>query len=439
MPELTPFYERLEPLNRTRIWKDWSGYLVAPKYQHSLATEYYAIRNSVALLDTSPLFKYRITGADAEVFLQYFFARDIRPAKPGSAQYTCWCDEAGYVLQDGVVLRLDKDEFWLTSAEPCLASMRSAAAQQELPSVQIEDISREYGILALQGPNSAKLLNCVCDERQSLQYFKVTRITMGGRSTIVSRTGYTGDLGYEVWISRKDAPAVWDAIWEAGRAFNAMPIGTTALKMARVEAGLLLLDVDFHSARHAWVDAQRETPIELGLGWMFRKLGTDDRQFRGRSAIEQQWTTGTPRWVTVGLNVDWQQYEDLYRDAGIMPPKEDLYYETSLSLFGQKSPQPKYVGYATSFLYSSLLRRPIAIAKVPPALARLGSEVQLEWTVLHRPEHLLARVASMPFFDPPRKKQSTDPSSAAAASRSNSEANHASDANPTDPTRRSPL
>ncbi len=408
MPKTTPFHPRLAPLNETGIWKHWSGYLVAPRYQYSETDEYYAIRNAVAVLDTTPLFKYVIRGAEAEAFLRRLLARNISDCLPGQSQYTCWCNEAGFVLQDGVLLRLSDEEFWFTAAEPTLRYFRQTAVAWGFTDVQIADVTEDYGILAVQGPHAAAVLQELVDDLASLGYFGVMRTSIAGQSVVLSRTGFTGDLGYEVWVPREAALTVWDALMGAGRGHNITPLGTTALKMARVEAGLLLLDVDFHSARFAWVDAQRETPCELGWHWMFRKLERDDRNFMGRVAIESEIRKASSRWTTVGLEVDWHDYERVHTRAGIMPPKHGLYREATHSIYRRGSEPWDYAGYASSFLYSSLLRRPIALAKLPLDLAKPGTAVDLEIPIIRKPVNVLARVTQLPFFNPARKTARID-------------------------------
>lgn len=403
MPRTTPFQSRLEPLNQTGIWKHWSGYLVAPQYQYSLNAEYYAIRNSVALLDTSPLFKYRFTGADARALLERAMARDIGDCPVGRAQYTCWCDARGYVLQDGVVMQVADGEYWLTAAEPALHYFRVLAREMGYAHVEVEDISSAFGILALQGPHAHSVLLQLTDAAAPLKYFGVTSATVAGCEVTVARTGYTGDLGYELWINAADALTVWDALMMAGKGYNITPMGTTALKMARVEAGLLLMGADFHTSRFAWVDAQRETPNELGWGWMFRKLAQDGRDFVGRAAIATELEQGTSRWTTVGLAVDWHDYERAFVEAGILPPRHELYSESTMSIYRRGAKEWDYAGYASSFLSSSLLRKPIALAKLPLDLSAPGSEVDLEISVIRKPKNVLARVERMPFFNPPRK------------------------------------
>lgn len=403
MPKTTAFHPRLEPLNETKIWKNWSGYLVAPQFNYSLTNEYYAIRSSVSLLDTSPLFKYRISGTDSVRLLERIMSRDIKRCKMGGAQYTVWSDEKGFVIQDGVVLRTNEFEFFLTAGEPTLRYFRSIAKQMKLDDVAVEDVSEKYGILALQGPHAHNVICQLTEGATDLKYFEVVESNIGETDVIISRTGYTGDLGYEIWIPSGDALSVWDALMAAGEGYNIAPIGTTALKMARVEAGLLLLGVDFETSRFAWVDAQRETAIELGWSWMFRNLEKDSRDFIGRSAIEAEIENKTSRWKTVGLEVDWHSYEAVHLEAGILPPKNDLYRETTMSIYRRTETPWDYAGYATSFLFSSLLRKPIAIAKLPLDLTTAGTEVDLEVSVIRKPVNVLAKVSSMPFFNPERK------------------------------------
>lgn len=408
MPKTTPFYPRLEPLNQTRIWKNWSGFLVAPRFQFSETNEYYAIRNSVSLLDTSPLFKYRISGTDSLSLLTHSLVRDIRKCQPGQAQYTAWCDHSGFVVQDGVMMRVAKNEFLLTSAEPSLRYFRNIARSKELSNVQIDDISSEFGILALQGPHAFSVLSQLTDAAQSLKYFQLVQSEIAGKQVTISRTGFTGDLGFEIWIKSGDALAVWDSLMRAGCGHNITPIGTTALKMSRVEAGLLLLGVDFFSSRFARVDAERETPNELGWNWMLPDFAGCDREFMGRTAIQNRIENNANRWTTVGLSVDWHAYEKVHLDAGIAPPKHELYRESTMSIYRRGGKEWDYAGYASSFLFSSLLRKPIAIAKLPEELAQPGTEVDLEINVVRKPQNVLAKVHPLPFFNPARKTAKLD-------------------------------
>ncbi len=396
----TPFHHRLEPMNQPEIWEHWAGHLAATSYEHSELVEYYAVRNAVGLLDTSPLFKYRISGPDSEALLSGLMIRDIRTCRVGQAQYTAWCDAAGFVLEDGVVLRVAEREYLITTAERNLRYFTKHAANFD---VSVSDVTDDYGILALQGPHSISVLRQLAPELEGLRFFGVTDATIGGTDVIVSRTGFTGDLGYEVWVPVEAATNVFDAIWEAGLDYNMIPLGLRALTIARIEAGLLLIGVDFHSARHAWTDAQRETPLELGWDWMLRNLGADDRPFVGRTAIEAEMAGGTSRWKTVGLAIDWKDYDRLHRDAGILTPKDGLVVEDTMSIYRRSDPPWQYAGYATSFIWSSIRSQHIAIAKLPLDLAEPGSEVELEIPIIHRPANVLASTVELPFYNPARK------------------------------------
>lgn len=401
-PKTTPFYPRLAPLNQPQIWQHWAGYLSAPRFQYAEINEYYAIRNAAALFDTSPLFKYRLSGADVLTLLDKAMVRDPKRCAVGQAQYTCWCNAAGYVLEDGILLRVAEQEFWLTAVEPNLRYFRQLALGMD---VVIEDISADYGILALQGPHSITILRQLSDVLPE-NPFDLVNTTIGKCPVTVSRTGFTGDLGVEIWVPTAHALAVFDALMAVGQNYGITPLGETALMFARIEAGLLLIKVDFHNARHAWVDAQRETPLELGWGWMLRGLAR--RDFVGKAAISAERANQTSRWTTVGLEVDWHAYEHVYRAAGIPAPKAGVMTQSTMSVYRRSDMPWEYAGYATSFCYSSLLKKHIAIAKLPHDLATVGSEVDLEIPVIHQPQTVLARVVDLPFYDPPRR---TTPSS----------------------------
>jgi aminomethyltransferase len=397
MVRTSPFHERTGAANETGLWTHWSGYLSAAKYQISEKFEYFAIRNSAGLFDSSPLFKYRIRGPDAERLLSGALARDIRTCQPGHGQYTIWCDERGFVVEDGVVLRHAVDDYWLTAAEPNLAYFADLAAGHR---VEIEDVSEQYGVLAVQGPSSRTILAALDPAIEKLPYFGLTPATIGGVSVTVSRTGYTGDLGYEIWVAAESAVAVWDAVVEASAGRGVVPFGLTALSMARIEAGLLLLDVDFQSSRFAWTDAHRSTPIELGLGWMFRDLASNDRPFLGRDAIAREIADKTSRWRLTGLVLDWRDYDRHFDAAGLIPPKDHTPIEEEYYIYDDDL---KQLGYATSLMYSPMLQRHIALARVPLALSAPGSRVKLELAVSHRYEYFDAHVTRLPLYSPDRR------------------------------------
>lgn len=403
MVKTTPFHPRLVELNQTMFWHHWAGYASPNQYQYSIVTEYFAARNAAALFDTSPLFKYRLKGPDVTKFLAGVLTRDIRTCATGQAQYTIWCDDRGFVIEDGVILHVADDEYWLTAAEPNLRYFSDLIGRQQ---VEISDISEEYGILALQGPHSLDVLQQLTKAPANLSYFGLSETKIAKKPVIVSRTGYTGDLGYEIWIKSEDALAVWDALMEAGRGYNLIPMGMTALSMARMDAGLLMIDIDFSSARYAWVDRQRETPLELNLNWMLRNLEKDERAFIGRRAIEQEIANKTSRWKTVGLELDPQAYEKIYNSHGIIAPKAGVLIQDTLYVYNNDyniNPDSQYIGYVTSFMFSPVLKKHIAIAKIQEGFNNLGAEVYIELEVLHRSKYFPARVRRMPFYNPARK------------------------------------
>ncbi len=397
MIRTTPFHERIGPLNETGLWEHWSGCLTATKYQLSEKAEYFAIRNSAGLFDSSPLYKYRIHGPDAERYLAGVLARDIRTCRPGQAQYTAWCDDRGFVIEDGVILRHGPDEFVLTAAEPNLAYFQGLIGRLD---VAVKDVSDDWAVLAVQGPRSRPLLATLSPEVVALPYFGLVTTAIAGVPVHVSRTGFTGDLGYEVWVRSEDAIAVWDAIWAASRGQGIVPIGMTALYMARIEAGLLLLDVDFHSSRFAWTDADRSTPVELGLGWMLRDVATDDRAFIGRDAIRRELAGRTSRWKLTGLVLDWREYGRIWDAAGLIPPMDHTPVQDEYYIYDDELNQ---LGYATSQMYSPILQRHIALARVPLDRSAPGSRVKLELAVAHRYEYFDAVVTRTPLFNPERR------------------------------------
>ena len=397
MIRTTPFHERTSALNETQLWSHWSGTLAANRYQVSDKMEYFAVRNAAGVFDSSPLYKYRITGKDAEAFLAGILARDIRACPPGQAQYTCWLDDNGFVIEDGVILHTSKNEYLLTSAEPNMAYLQDRSGRHD---VTIEDVSDELGTLALQGPRSRDLLKKLVPQMEKIPYFGVAKGEIGGAGVTVSRTGYSGDLGYEVWIDTPDALHVWDTLWDSMEGHGVLPFGLAALEMLRIEAGLLLMEADFDSSRYAWNDAHRSTPIELGWSWMFKDLKADDRAFIGRKALEREIADKTSRWAMRGLILDWQDYDRVYDRAGLVPPKDHTPVLEDWMLYDDEY---KRVGYATSFMYSPMLQRHIAIARVRPDLARLGTKVNIETTVNHQYELVAAHVARLPLYNPERK------------------------------------
>ena len=401
MIRTTPFHPRLSELNSQLLFTHWEGHLSALRYSHAPKHEYFAVRNAVGVFDTSPLFKYRIQGPDAERFLAGVLTRDIRRCRPGQAHYTVWCDDRGFVMEDGVAFRHSGSDFLLTAARPNLGYFEDLASGMR---VSLEDASDDYGMLAVQGPRSRAVLAALMPEAESLPYFGHTQTKIGDVPVTLSRTGYTGDLGFEVTVAADRAVDVLDAILEAGRGHGIRPFGEDALMMLRIEAGLVLADVEWTNSRLAFTDDQRVTPTELGLGWMLRGVLDDDRAFVGGRAIRRELHEKSSRWRTVGVVVDWADWDRLHRDAGLLPPKDEqpLGYESVLH--GQPTTAGgTQVGYVTSFMYSPVLQRHIGLARVRPESAAPGSEVHMEIGLLHENTTVLARTTRTPHFNPARK------------------------------------
>ncbi|MCW2710032.1 MAG: aminomethyl transferase family protein [Marmoricola sp.] len=394
----TPFHARLSELNTQGLYTHWQGYLSALRYTHSPKHEYFAVRNSVGVFDTSPLFKYRIQGPDAERFLAGVLVRDIRTCRPGQAQYTLWCDDRGYVMEDGVVFRHSATEFLLTVARPAFGWFCDLAGRLR---VSLEDVSDDFGMLAVQGPRSRTVLSALMPEADSLAFFDLAPAQVASAPVTLSRTGYTGDLGFEITVESGHALDVLDAVLEAGQGHGIRPFGEEALMSLRIEAGLPLVDVEWHNSRLAFTDDQRVTPQELGMGWMLRGVEDGDRPFVGRDAIVRE-LTGTSRWATVGVVVDWAHWDRLHRDAGLLPSKDEspLPYESMLYDAPEGGSQ---VGFVTSFVYSPVLQRHIGLARLRPGLAAPGSPVHLEIAISHHTTRVAASTARLPLFNPARR------------------------------------
>jgi glycine cleavage system T protein (aminomethyltransferase) len=395
----TPFHPMLSELNTQGLYTHWQGHLSPLRYTHAPKHEYFAVRNAVGVFDTSPLFKYRITGPDAERFLAGVLVRDIRACRPGHAQYTLWCDDRGFVMEDGVVFRHSETDFLLTAARPTLGWFADLAGRLR---VRLEDVSDDYGVLAVQGPHSRAVLSALTPEADSLAYFEHAQAKVASAPVMLSRTGYTGDLGFELTVESGRALDVLEAVLRAGDGHGLRPFGEEALMMLRIEAGLPLIDVEWTNSRLAFTDHERVTPTELGMGWMLRGVQDETRPFLGRAAIRRELDGRTSRWATVGVVVDVEQWVRLHRDAGLLPAKDEhpLPYESMLYDAPAGGSQ---VGYTTSFMYSPVLQRHIGLARVRPDLAAPGSEVHLETAIHHHNTTVLARTAKLPLFSPARK------------------------------------
>ena len=388
MLKTTPFHERTSALCVSHAWRRWAGYLVASSYELSHEREYHSIRSAAALFDVSPLYKYLVRGRDAARLLHLVVTRDIEGMKVGQVAYTPWCDAAGKVLDDGTVARLDQTTFRVTAAEPNLRWFQDNGAGLD---VAIEDVSESIAALSLQGPAARAILGEV-----ELNYFRLAEANVGGIPVTISRTGYTGDLGFEIWLSSKDAVAVWDALIEAGTPYGITPAGMLALDVARIEAGLMLIDVDYVPARKALIDSQTSTPYELDLGWT---VNLKKERFVGREALAAEASRG-PQWQFVGIEIEWDSLERLYAEVGLATRLPAAAWRTSVPIYSGA----EQAGYATSGGWSPLLKKYIALAHLRASFAAPGTQLEIEITVEHRRRRAAARVVKKPFFDPERKR-----------------------------------
>lgn len=395
MPIGTAVHQRTFALCESLNYREWAGYYAVSSYEGHHEHEYNAIRNASALIDVSPLFKYLVTGRDAARFVDRLITRDVEKLAVGQVFYTPWCDEHGKVIDDGTVSRLSEGAFRWTAAEPNLRWFRQNSADLE---VSIEDISEITAALALQGPTSASLLREVAEaDIDALKYFRVTSGRVAGVPVDISRTGYTGDLGYEIWIPAEHALRVWDALVSAGRRFGLRPAGMLALDVARIEAGLLLIEVDFHSSRKALIPAHAYTPFELGLG---RLVSLEKERYVGAPALAAA-AARAPQRRVVGLELDWTEVERIHDTLGLA---------VSIGATASRVAVPVYrsgrqVGKATSTTWSPVLKKLVALATIACPHDAVGTEVRVEVSVEAVRHQVSARVVQTPFFNPPRKIQ----------------------------------
>ncbi len=393
MPVGTAFHERTLALCESLNYREWSGYYTVGVYEMHHEHEYNAIRNSTALIDVSPLFKYRVTGRDATKLVNRVISRDINKVSVDQVIYCCWCDPEGKVIDDGTITRLGENDYRWTAADPSLRWFQQNALGLD---VKIEDISEQMAALAVQGPTSGKLLHSVADANISnLKYFRVTHGKIAGVPVDISRTGYTGDLGFEVWMPWKDALRVWDKLMNEGEVFDVHPAGMVALDIARIEAGLILIEVDYTSSKKAVIDSQKYSPAEIGLG---KLVDLKKENFVGRAALAAQKKKGAERSL-VGLEIDWNEVEALYDKLGMAPQVPSMASRVAVPVYRNG----KVIGKATSTTWSPTLKKMIALASVERASSAVGSTLNVEMTVEAVRHTVSAKIVAMPFFNPARK------------------------------------
>ena len=394
MPIGTPFHSRTSALSESQNWRNWSGYFVAGSYDVMHDYEYHAIRNTAALIDVSPLFKYEIRGRDALKLVNRVMTRDAAKCAVGQALYGCLCEDDGAVIQDGTVFRLGEEHFRFHLADPSLRWLFLNAAGMD---VVIEEVSEQIAALALQGPNAFNIVQQLVDaDLSKLRFFRLVTCRIRDMPVVVSRTGYTGDLGYEIWMDRKTAVRIWDLLIEQGKKFGIKPTGILALDVARLEAGFILLEVDYIGAEKALIPSQRYTPFEIGLGWT---VDLKKEHFIGAEALLKLNRNGSSRQV-VGLEVDLEVYEDLYTEAGLPPYFPLIAWRGGVPLCKDE----RQIGHATTGAWSPALKKYIALATVGKEYSAVGTRIEIEVTVNYKRKSADATVVKLPFFDPPRKR-----------------------------------
>lgn len=391
----TPFHPRTVSLCETHEWREWAGYMVAAAYSHAFDNEYYAIRNSAALIDVSPLYKYDFKGVDATRAVNRIITRNAERCRIGQVLYTCWCDDHGKVIDDGTVTRLDNNHFRITCAEPNLVWFEDCSFGFD---VKIIDVSEELAVLALQGPNSRQVLQILVKDENisSLKYYQATKAQVGDMELIISRTGYTGDLGYELWIPADQALMVWDRIMDSPLGSWVTPAGMLALDLARIEAGLLLIQVDYISARRAMIEEEKSSPFELGLGWT---VDFAKSNFVGKKHLLKELNRGSG-YFFAGLEIDWQDLEREYARYDLVPQVAGRASRTPVPVYRAG----KQVGYATSQAFSPILKKYIALGSFSRAQIKQGDFVDMEITIEYQRRQVRAQVVSLPFFNPSRKR-----------------------------------
>lgn len=397
MPIGSPFFERTSPLCTSMNWKDWSGYYAVCSFDTTHIPEYFAFRHAAGLIDVTPLFKYKVTGPDASAFLSRVTVKNIDKLAVGRVAYLCWCNDEGRVIDDGTVMHVSENEFFVTSADPSYLWLSRYTRGYD---ATIEDVTDEIAGLALQGPTSRDILRqCVDIDMDTLKFFGISEGKLNDIPVRVSRTGFTGDLGYEIWTENEHAIKLWDALMTHGKNYNIKPAGLDALDMTRIEAGLILNGADYFNASHMLIEARMSTPYELGLGWT---VNLKRSKFNGQAALAKEKEEGS-KWATVGLDINWPELEIIYNRYGLPPEVDSHAWRTSIPLYDNND-HNKQIGYATSGTWSPSLKKNIAIATIQKGYDKAGTKIQFEVTVEHTRHTVSAIVGPTQFYNPDRKR-----------------------------------
>ncbi|MCC6620000.1 MAG: aminomethyl transferase family protein [Deltaproteobacteria bacterium] len=401
MPFPSPFHARTLPLCTSMAWKTWAGYYAVRHFDASPEREYNAVRQGAGLLDVSPLYKLDVRGRDAGALLDYVLSRPVAKLKTGRITYLCWCDDHGKVLDDGTCWRLGKERWRITAASPAWAWFDRHARGLD---VEVVDVTERLAALALQGPTARAILIAAGADVGDLRFFGWRHVTLahpasglGSIEATVSRTGYTGDLGYELWVDPAHALALWDILMAAGKPLGIWPIGLDTLDITRIEAGFILQGNDYYSAVDALTPANTSSPFEIGLGWTVEL--ERDPPFIGQRALIAEKARGSP-WAFVGLVVDWPALEAAYARHDLPPSLPTAAWRARVPLYRGV----RQIGYASSGTWSPILKQNLALASVFSEVAAPGSELDIEILVDWERARVPAVVTPLPFFDPPRKR-----------------------------------
>jgi len=395
VPIPSPVFEKIAPLCTSMRWKQWAGYYAVCSFDTLPDREYFAFRHGAGLIDVSPLFKYEVHGADAARFLARIMTKDITKLKIGQVTYCCWCDEDGKLIDDGTVTCLAENYYRVTAAEPSYAWFER---YRRGFAVTIEDSSTRFAALSLQGPNSRDILREVCDfDVAALKFFRATEGKVAGAAATVSRTGYTGDLGYEIWTAPADAAKVFSTLLDKGDAWGIKPCGLDAMDITRIEAGFIMNGVEYFSANHCLIEARKSSPYELNLGWC---INLDREPFVGQAALQREAKTG-PKRKMVGLEIDWMELENLYSARDLPPQICQSAWRDGRPVYNSTG---EFIGQATSGTWSPTLKKNLALATVASGYATPGNKLRIEVTVEYERKTVTATVTDLPFYNPARKK-----------------------------------
>lgn len=394
MPVPSPLHSRIQPQCYSYLWKDWAGYYAVRSFDTSHDREYFAFRHGTGIIDLTPLFKYRVTGPDATSFLNFMMTRDISKIKLGKVAYSCWCDEGGKLIDDGTVMRHGENDFFFTAAVPSFSWFQRYI---DGFNVKFEDITEEYTIIGLQGPTSRDLINATTESSiDDLKFFNFHQNKIAHKNVFISRTGYTGDLGYEIWSKNQDAIAIYDDLLKFAPDYSGQCAGLDALDITRIEAGFVMNGVDYFSANHCPIEERKSSPYELGLDWTVHLNKT---HFLGKQALQRE-KDGGVEWTLMGIEYNWDDYEAVFSEYGLPPELCNQAWRTSIPIYSQ---YPNQVGYATSGTWSPILKKNIALATLHKSIAKAGHVLNIEVTVEHQRKTVRGTVVKTTFFNPERK------------------------------------